>query len=202
MPRPHDDLDDMHAPLMADAHARRRSLEADDEAADAAAWERATDEAPVTRRPQTMTNRRRLDTGALAALAVAALFALIFAVSITWRPAAETSEHPSYAAPTAPAAAPPALPAPESAPPRSAPQEPAQAFATPAPLPTGWIVGSEAGPAPAQLAPAAPQAPAVYVVPAPTASALQPLPTEPAGWHPPFVSGYSPTENYVEVREP
>jgi type IV secretory pathway VirB10-like protein len=142
-------------PLMADAFARRRALEADDEAKDADAMGRAP------RRPTPMVNERQAAQWAGMAALVLALGA-IFAVSIFGGSAPETSERPAPpAVEQAPRFAPPTVaPAQESAPAPAA--EP-----TPAPLPTGYIVGTE--PAPVQLAPAAPQAAPVYVAPAPVA---------------------------------
>lgn len=186
-----DDLDDF--PTVMDA-AKAKA---------AKTWRDEPDEAPVTRRPQPMTSRRRLDTGALAAVAVLGLFAAILAVSIFGGPPAETSEHPSYAAPTAAPAASPVVPAqsPQNdAAPASVAPTASQAEGVIEPIncaaePGAW--GCEPTPAPpvVQAAPAGPVAPPAEPAPAPQ-------PTEPAGWHPPFVSGYSPTQNFVEVREP
>jgi hypothetical protein len=164
-------------PLMADAFARRRELEADDEAKDSAAM--------APRRPQPLRSAPRPSGNLIAGLLVAGVFAALFAASLFGGPAPETSEPP--AAPQAPRfAAPSVAPAEQPAP---------VAQPTPAPLPTGYIVGTE--PAPAQLAP---QAAPAYVESPVVYSDLQPIPTEPPGWHPPYRSGYSPTENYVEVR--
>lgn len=144
-------------------------------------WKDAPAQA-APRRPTPMLNERQAAQWAGTVALVLGLGA-IFAVSIFWG-AEDPAAPQTFVAPTQaqPAAQPPAP---------TIVSEP-----TPAPLPTGYIVGTE--PAPAQLAPA-PPAP-VYVEPPVVYSELQPIPTEPAGWHPPYASGYSPTENFVEVR--
>jgi hypothetical protein len=142
-------------PLMADAFARRRELEADDEAKDSAAM--------APRRPQPLRSAPRPSGNLIAGLLVAGVFAALFAASLFGGPAPETSEPP--AAPQAPRfAAPSVAPAEQPAP---------VAQPTPAPLPTGYIVGTE--PAPAQLAPVAPQAAPALAAPPVVYSDLVPL---------------------------
>jgi hypothetical protein len=160
--RPHDDLDDGRT-VMDRARAKA-----------AATW---TDEPePVARRRPT-TSYPRPSGNHVAAFIVAAVFALIFAVSYFGR--GSTPVRTPYAAPTAAPAAGEVAPDPESAPALSAPQEPAQRVATPAPLPTGWIVGSEPAPAPAQLAPAAPAVVEAPVVEHPAGVYSELVPLEP-----------------------
>jgi hypothetical protein len=128
-------------------------------------WKTAPAEpAPVERRrPSAMANPPSVK-GEYLAVGVIALIVLAAMIgsAVNTRSAPETSERP----------APPAVEqAPRFAPPTVAPvQESAPAPVTeptPAPLPTGYIVGTE--PAPVQLAPAAPQAAPIYVAPAPVA---------------------------------
>lgn len=120
MARFHDDLDDGRTAI---ARAKAKAAET---------WQpEQPADAPVSRRPQPMTNRRRVDTGPLAAVAVLGLFAAILAVSIFG--GGSTPVSVPQAAPTGAPAASPVVPAPESAPALSAPQEPAQRVVAPAP---------------------------------------------------------------------
>ncbi len=125
-------------------------------------------------------------------VAIGGVFALGLAVSLSWRPAPGGAALPTaQVAPAAPTVTPVAPAAVQEAP-------------TPAPLPTGYIEPIEAAPAEPAYAPvqAAPVAPVEAPVEAPIViTDLVPIPTEPAGWHPPFASGYSPSDNYVTNPE-
>jgi hypothetical protein len=140
-------------PLMTDAFARRRELEVEDEAQDAAALGYAP------RRPQAPRPLPKPSGNLIAMLLVAGVFAALFAASLFGGPPPETSERPTAPAQTF------------GAPPTVAPAEPPAP--TPAPLPTGYIVGTE--PAPAQLAPVAPQAAPALAAPPVVYSDLVPL---------------------------
>jgi hypothetical protein len=146
-------------PLMNDAHDRRRELEADDKQKDSEAWERL--------RPQPMLSQRPSPV-VIGALALAGLAAVYLLVSILSAPAAPPRALPTVAAPA------PAQPAPAIAPPAQV-----EAAPTPAPLPTGYIIGTEPQ-APAQLAPQAlpvyVEAPVVYSELVPLA---EPTPADP-----------------------